>query len=219
MKLLHGDAAARDVSERIGAPVASLTALKAIPADRRVDGQVFLNLADDSLWQFNAASSLTGNDILVATPGAGSGRFLRMPGACALELPFTFATADAAALLTMQAGQEFHVDLAHGFAWRIAVSMTGGTTPAIGVSSNKTTPTNWSTKGDLLGGASGDLTATLTAGFKVGTIGADMDTVAKVRGLVLVPTDVIRFDRIADAFTAGSGTVVMCGYLSKNDGA
>ena len=37
MKLNYGDSAAQKVSERIGEPVATLTAMKAIPADRRVD--------------------------------------------------------------------------------------------------------------------------------------------------------------------------------------
>ncbi len=214
--LNFGDAAARLVSQRIGAPVASLTAMKGINPGARVDGQIFLNLADDTPWTFNAASSLTGDDILVAAPDSGSGRFLRLPGAGKFELPFTFATLDAAALLTMQAGQELAVERV---GWRISTGMTGGTGSAIGVSSNKTTPTNWSTKGDILGGASGDVAATLTAGLKVGTIGADMDTLTKTRGLILVSGDVLRLDRITDAFTAGAGNVVVVGTLLKNDGA
>ena len=73
MKLNYGDSAARLVSERIAAPVATLTALKAIPADRRVDGMVALVQSNYSLWQFCAASALTGDDVLVAATGAGSG--------------------------------------------------------------------------------------------------------------------------------------------------
>lgn len=216
MKLNFGDIGAQQVSERIGTPVASLTILKGIPADRRVDGQIFLCLADDTLWQFNLASALTGDDILVAAPSAGSGRFLRMPGAGKFELPFTFATADAAALLTMQAGQELAVERV---LWRVATGFTGGASSAIGVSSNKTGPTNWSTKGDILGGAGGDLAATLVAGLIAGTIGTDMDTLTKTRGLVLISTDVLRLDRIVSVYTAGAGNVVVVGTLIKNDGA
>ena len=53
MKLLHGDRAAQEVSGRIGAPVASLTVLKQTPADRRVDGQLFHVLDDDTFWHWN----------------------------------------------------------------------------------------------------------------------------------------------------------------------
>lgn len=216
MKLNYGDFAAQQVSERIGTPVDTLTTLKAIPADRRVNGQVFLVLADNTLWKFHSSSALTGDDILVAAPGSGSGRFLRMPGAGKFELPFTSATADGTALLMMQAGQELAVERA---AWRIAVDLTGGAASAIGLSSNKTSPTNWSTKGDILGGAAGDVAATLVAGFKVGTIGTEMDTLTKTRGLVLVSGDTVKIDRITSAFTAGSGNAVLIGMLIKNDGA
>lgn len=218
MKIITGPIEVQSLSERVGAPVADLTALKAIPADRRVDGQLFFVLADDTVWQFNAASALTGNDILVATPGAGTGRFLRVPAGGKFELPFTFATADAAALLTMQAGQELAVERAF---WRVAADFTGGASSAIGASSNKTTPTNWSTKGDILGGATGDVAATLVAsvGIVAGTIGADMDTLTKTRGLILKATDTVRLDRITSAFTAGSGAVVLVGTLLRNDGA
>lgn len=218
MKLNYGDIAAQQVSERIGTPVATLAALKSIPADRRVNGQLFLCLADNTLWKYHSSSSITGDDVLVATPDAGSGRFLRMPGAGKFELAFTFATADAAVLLTMQAGQELAVERV---LWRISADMTGGAASAIGVSSNKTTPTNWSTKGDVHGGAAGDVAATLVAsgGLIAGTIGADMDTLTKTRGLILRSTDTLKFDRITSAFTAGSGAVVVVGTLMRNDGA
>jgi len=219
MKQNYGDFLAQEVSGRIGTPVASVTEMKTIPADRRVNGQLFYNLADGTVWRYHSSSALTGNDILVATPGAGSGRFLRVPGAGKFEMPITFATADAAILMTMQAGQEL---LVLDLFWRVDVSFTGGTTPAIGVSSsNKTAPTNWTTKGDLLGGASGDLTATLVSstGIVAGTVGADMDTVAKRRGAIWKNTETFRFDRIADAFAAGSGAVVIEGILMRNDGA
>lgn len=129
-----------------------------------------------------------------------------------LKLPFTFATADATSLLVIPV-------LANGAAglqieslfWEITVSMTGGASPAIGISS---TNASYNTKGDLLGGASGDLTATLVSTglkYKGGTLGAKFGSNGKV---VLVTGDALRFDQIASAFTAGSGFVhINCSYL------
>lgn len=113
-----------------------------------------------------------------------------------LALPFTFATADATVLFTVPAGGRLYV---HRTLWEIAVSMTGGSTPAIGLSSSAT---GYTTKGDLQGGASGDLTAALTAGLRPGTLGAKFGS----NGVVVLPAAAtVRFDRVADAFTAGSG--------------
>ena len=216
MKLLYGDRAAREVSERIAAPVATLTALKAIPAANRVDGMYAHVLADDSLWQFDRASALTGDDVLVATPGAGTGAWLRAPGGALLALPITYATADATVLLTIPTGCVLRV---HEFAWKITADFTGGSSSAIGVSSSNHTGNT--TKGDLLGGASGDVLATLVATsgeFAMGTIGTTFATVANRRPL-WKPTDTIRFDRITSAFTAGSGYVLVACDILKNLGA
>lgn len=120
-----------------------------------------------------------------------------------LRLPFTFATADGAALYTVPAGFELYVDRVW---WNITTSMTGGTTPAIGVSSDDA---NFSTKGDLLGGASGDLTATLVSTgrpHKGGTVGAKFGS----NGIVVLGAGkIVRFDRIADVFAAGAGNVFL----------
>lgn len=217
MKLNYGDLALQQVSGRIGEPVATVAALGALPVSRCVNGQVFHVLADNSLWQFNSASVLTADNILVAG-AASAGRFLRMPGGMCLQLPIAFGTADLAVLLTMQAGQAFAVER---MGWRVTADFTGGTASAIGVHSNKTTPTNWSTAGDLLGGVGGDVAATLVAsgGYIPGTVGADMDTLAKVRGLILEPTDTLIFGRIVSAFTAGTGFVLVNGTLISNLGA
>lgn len=216
MKLLYGDNAARAVSERIAAPVATLTALKAIPAAHRVDGMYAHVLSDDSLWQFDSASALSGDDVLVAAPAAGTGAWLRAPGGALLSLPFTFATADAAVLLTVPTGCVLRV---HEFAWKITADMTGGAASAIGVSSSNHTGNT--TKGDLLGGATGDVAATLVASsgeFAMGTIGTTFTTIANRRPL-WKPTDTIRFDRITSAFTAGSGSVLVACDILKNLGA
>lgn len=218
MKILYGDLAARLVSERYAAPVATLTELKGIPADRRVHGMQVLVLADGVRWRFHSTSVLTGDDLLVVAPTAGSGVWLRLPGGCDLAIPITFATADTTALLTGQAGMRLAVER---LAWEVTADFTGGSSSAIGVSSNVNRGTDFTTKGDLLGGVGGDVAAALTAalGFTAGTIGADMDTLTKTRRLILGPTDVVRFDRITSAFTAGTGFVHVIGNLLKNDGA
>ena len=63
MRLLYGDHAAREVSKRIGAPVASVTVLKQTPADRRVDGQVFICLDYDTRWVWNDEATCSGDGI------------------------------------------------------------------------------------------------------------------------------------------------------------
>lgn len=220
-KLLYGDSAARKVSERIAESVATVTAMRAIPTSRAVHGMVVLVQADYSLWQFHSSCALTGDNILVAEPSdSGAGAWLRMPGGVELKLPFTYATADAAILLTIPTGALLQVS---EFYWQITADMTGGSSSAIGVSSsNKNDSANFTTKGDFLGGASGDVAATLTSALgsikALGTIGADWDTVAKRRTL-FVPTDTIRFDRITSAFTAGTGNVCISGTLLRNAGA
>ena len=224
MAKAFGETAARGVGALIGSPVASVTALKLIAAEDRPDSQIRLVTGKPSvgggLWIFSLSSSLTGDYVLVAAPSAGSGRWLRAPGEVDLALPITFATADATALLTIQAGSRLCI---RELFWEVTTSFTGGASSAIGVSSNKTTPTIWSTKGDLLGGATGDVLATLVStaadGIVAGTVGTDWDTVAKRRGGIWVPTDTIRFDAITSAFTAGAGYVHVVGNLMQNAGA
>lgn len=125
-------------------------------------------------------------------------------GAFTLALPATFATADAAVLYTVPTGMRMRI--ARVFI-EVTTAWTGGSSSAIGVSSSKTAH---STKGDLMGGASGDVLAGLTAGFR-GTIGADLATDGLV---VLEAADTIRFDRITSVFTAGAGIIhVNCWLL------
>ncbi len=129
----------------------------------------------------------------LAAAVAGSGRFT-------LTLPVTFANTDAQVLYTVPSG--LRVSLERAF-WEVLVSWTGGASSAIGLSSSNA---NYNTKGDLLGGASGDVAAGLLSTgnpFK-GTVG----TKAATQGIiVLVAGDTIRFDRIVSAFTAGSALV------------
>lgn len=214
MKLNYGDLGAIEVSKRIGAPVADLTELKGIPADRRVHGQLFHKLDDGSNWRFHSTSSLTGDDIITATPGAGSGRFLRMPGNNLLAIPIAFGTADATVLLTVPAGcilQPLE------FSWRVTADWTGGASSTIGLSSSN--KTGYTTKGDLLGGAAGDLAAVLVASSAPttpGTIGAQWGTIA-LRRPYWKPTETLRHDRITSAYTAGTGFVLVnCNILQHN---
>lgn len=129
------------------------------------------------------------------------------PGTGMLKLPFGFGTADAAALYTVPAG--YALKITEDPFWDVTADFTGGSSSAIGISTDDTTGTNASTKGDILGGATGDVAATLTAtgSPKAGTAGAKMDTIAHRQGIILHAGKKIRFDRITSAFTAGAGFV------------
>jgi len=124
-------------------------------------------------------------------------------GAFHLILPITYATADAATLWTVPA----RVQIRDVF-WEVTTGWTGGTSSAIGVSSDSAPH---ETKGDLLGGATGDVAATLvTTGthYLGGTLGVSFGSNGRV---VLPAAAVIRFDRITSVFTAGAGNVHVVG--------
>ena len=225
--------------------VATVAALKAIPSinPRDVGGTRTTNhmmlpqgraesvrsLAG-RIFEWNPTSTVTADDQLVIIPddrnmavdtalvASLAGRWLARPGQIVnLALPFTYATADAATLYTMPTGAAFKVE---GLFWEVTTGFTGGSSSAIGVSTTKTAPTNWSTKGDLLGGSGGDVEATLIVGAHIaGTIGADADTLAKMRGACWVAADLFRFDRITSVFTSGAGNVHVRGFLEANAGA
>lgn len=205
-------------------PLSGLTVAeaKALPSDEYIDGARMATV-DGRSWKYNAASAIVsdGDQLVIVPTGFATGRWLHEAGGRAVDLvlPISAATADAAILWTCPVGATFLIE---DLAWEVLVSFTGGTTPAIGVSSsNKTAPTNWTTKGDLLGGAAGELTAALVASNAVfgGTVGTDMDTVAKRRGAIWKAGDTLRFDRIADVFAAGSGNVHVYGRVLYNNGA
>lgn len=189
---------------------ATVTSLKAIPVASRAESMVVLVRADQSLWFFSSASSLTGDNVLVATPDAGTGRWLRLPGAVDLSLPITFATADAAVLLTFPTGSRFTLINPY---WNVTTAFTGGTNASIGASSSKT---GFSTKGDIIGAT---LLAALTAGIRPGAIGTGMDSLAETHTAIFIGGDTIRHDRIVDAFTAGVAELHLAGILSLNPGA
>lgn len=129
-----------------------------------------------------------------------------------LKLPIGFALADAAVLFTvptlLNGAVALQIDSLY---WEITTSFTGGSSSAIGVSSSNT---NYSTKGDVLGGSGGDVAAGLLSTgltYKGGTIGAKYASNGKI---VLVAGDTLRFDRITSVFTAGAGFVhINASYL------
>ena len=211
-----GDVSSRLVSRR-NALVDTLATLKALTDWGRADGQQALVTADGSLWRFVATSTLAGDDVLVAEPddSPSEGRWLRAEGSALLQLPIDFNTADAAVLLTVPAGCVLTVEEA---SWRVDTSFTGGASSAIGASSSN--HVGFTTKGDILGGAAGDVAATLVSGALAvpGTLGGKMDTLAHKHAPWL-PGDTVRFDRITSAFTAGAGALQLAVHIEQNLGA
>lgn len=195
------------------ASIATIAALKALAAvhPAHVHGNVVMVDADGSEWVYHSSSALTGDDILVVTPTNAAGRWLRKVGRTTLYLPFTYETADGATLLTVPTGCVLKLDSAH---WKISASLTGGTSSAIGVAA-----TGHTTAGDILGGASGDVEATLTAGTKAGTVGAKMDTDTELHSMIFVATNTFTFERITSAFTAGAGSVGLVVDILAHPGA
>lgn len=216
--LRYGDTAAREVSKRIATPQANIAAIAALTNQDLADGQVVVDLATGKPWRFSAACTLTGDNLMVAGSGSGTGRCLLLPGKYVFSLPITFATADAAILWTLPTGAILQPE---EFYWTVSTTYAGGSSSTIGVSSS--TKTGFTTKGDLLGGAAGNLAAVLTAPTPnttpiMGTIGAGFDTLAKRRA-TLYAADTIRHDRITSAYTAGVGAVNVVGTVLANPGA
>lgn len=144
--------------------------------------------------------ALLHNEVSLQTP-QDIARALLAGALMHLKLPIAFGTADAATLFTVPLGIRLEITRVW---WEVTTSWTGGSSSAIGVSSDDT---DYSTKGDLLGGASGDVLATLVSTGRVhkgGTIGAKFGTNGVA---VLAAGKILRFDRITSAFTAGAGFV------------
>jgi hypothetical protein len=124
-------------------------------------------------------------------------------GAVHIKAPIAYTTANNAVLYTLPARMKINQ-----LFWEVTTTFAGGTNSAIGVSSD-TAPDE--TAGDLLGGGSGDVAATLVstgAVGKGGTIGASFGS----NGVVVLPAGaVIRFNRITSIFTSGAGFVHILG--------
>ncbi len=170
-----------------------------------------VQLSNGRMYQYIPTSTLTADDYIVVAPATGAGRYLLCPGyRFDLAVPIDFNAADAAALLTLPAG--CYISLGRSY-WEVTADWTGGASSAIGLSSSQA-PHN--TKGDVLGGAAGDVAATLVAsgGRLLGTVGADVAS-----GILLKPTATVRFDRITSAFTTGTGFAHVVGEVLANPGA
>lgn len=115
------------------------------------------------------------------------------------KCPVSAQTPDGEVLFTVPDGHRLRLSRAY---WHVTTDFTGGASSAIGLDSNNAA---YSTPGDLLGGAGGDVAAGLTAGFR-GTAGAKVGSAAPI---ILGPGDTVRFQRIASAFTAGAGFAVL----------
>jgi len=182
--------------------VANAAALTAIAAADRTEGDVVMLTSDGSLWRFSAASTAadtTGH--LVRTPDVGTGRWLRIDKSVDLKLAVGFALADAAVLFTVPVGFRLQLDAPY---WETTVDWTGGAASAIGASSSQAPH---ETKGDLLGGTTGDVAADLQAadGVHQGTIGASFS--ADPKKVILEAGATILFDRITSAFLTGAGFI------------
>lgn len=198
------------------ASVATRAALTALAADHpaRVHGNVVDVASPAERWYWHLSSTLTADDILVdaADDAPSAGRWLRAPGYVDLACPFTYATADGAALLTLPTGCRLQLLDAY---WEVTTGFTGGSSSAIGVAS-----TTRSTAGDILGGSGGDVAATLVAGAAIpGTIGTTMDTLAELHANRFAAGEAFTLERITSAFTAGAGKVHLVGHLVANAGA
>lgn len=206
------------VSGAMISPVASIAALKAVVVTSLTTGTLCLVESDNagmaSLWMYSSTSAATdASNLLVTPPTAGSGAWLYAGSKVVLSLAVDHSTADNATIFTVPTGARLRP---HAAWWDVTTSWTGGTTPAIGVHAS---PTGWTTKGDILGGASGDLTATLvsTATRMTGTVGAKLDGTASGNNrLIMVAADTFKFDRIADNFAAGAANVrILCDVLAN----
>lgn len=202
----------RDLSESYGLTVAQLKLLD-VTNHQQGERVQLDDTRNRNFYIYDATSVLTGDDLFVIAPGDGQpGRYLLAPGChFDLALPIDFSLADAAALATTP-DTAFLAQLGRSY-WEITANWTGGTSSTIGISTD-TAPDD--TQGDLLGGASGDVAATLVAagGNLLGTIGANV-----AAGILLKGDVAIRYDEITSAFTAGTGYAHIVGLMVANPGA
>jgi hypothetical protein len=177
-------------------------------ATDRLDGNQY-NVESGGAWQYIAAgTAVDASQNMVLAPYDGVGCYVLMPGELDLTLPFTFATADATVLFTVPTNAR--IEILRGF-WQVTTGFTGGASAAIGASSSNA---GYATKGDLLGGAAGDVAATLVVGNTIpGTVGAKF-----AGGVILVAGDTIKFNAITSAFTAGAGYLHLAVNILENPG-
>lgn len=166
-----------------------------------VSGQT---LAMPARYRFVAGSSTPDNNqsqfAILPASNSAAGRWIRADLAFDLILPFSSATADAATLATIPA-ELWLVPIYLEPWWEIIVAMSGGSSPAIGLSYTNQATTS-PVQGSLLGGASGDGAFPVVSYYR-GTPGSHF--AAGLKRIVLNPAATIKFDRVASAFAAGNG--------------
>lgn len=178
---------------------ASLATISALGASSVADGEVFLDQSAGRLWRYAAASTLTadGGFLVAAATGAGVGAFIAMDRTIDIQAAVSSATTDATVLYTVPAG--FRLRLTVPF-WSVSVTFTTSSAGAAGLKSSNA---GLNTAGDILGGASGDLVATLvsTGAYAKGTVGAKIGKPPAV----LSGGDTVIYNLIAGTYTAGTG--------------
>lgn len=192
----------------LGDEILSLAQLKAVDPTQ-FDKHTLVRLDDGRTFYYHPTSELDGDDIFVITPNGLTGRYILAPGVQRVPLTVTAALADAAVLATLPTG--FIGQVIRGDWGTPTTSFTGGTSSTIGLSSSNAAH---NTKGDLHGGASGNLAAALAdTAFMPGTIGADI-----AAGAFLVGGNTILYDEITSAFTAGATVAGLTFNVIANPG-
>lgn len=127
--------------------------------------------------------------------------------AVAIKLEVNKDTADGAVLYTVPPDARLFIEQTF---WEVTTPFTGGSSSTIGLSSNAAPH---DTKGDLLGGASGDTAAKLTAGIQEGTPGVSFSGPPGI--VILEAGQQIRLDRVASQFAAGAGFAHIIGRFIR----
>lgn len=157
--------------------VATRTALAAIAAADRSDGQIVTVRSDGSRWIFDATSTAAAdmaapNAVTAAAialvPTVGAGRWIRAEQAIELRIPFIAADV-AGVKWTCPVG--FAVRLASMPYWDIVQSVAGDGARRLCASSSNLGA--FTTAGDLLGPVGGLAQGTLVVGQIPGTVGVD----------------------------------------------
>lgn len=204
--ITYGDQAAQELSQRHAGTFATKAALQGLSAKYRCDGQLAFVKADRSTWMFDAASALATDaaEALALEPTAGDGAWLRADLSFIAKLPIAFGMADGATIWTIPEG--FAVRATGLPYWEVTTAWTGGSSSAIGIASSRT---GFTAAGAVLGGAAGDVLATLVAGIAAGTIGTGFDSLAEIQAALFEEGDTFTYEEITSAFTAGAGFVCM----------
>jgi len=137
----------------------TLTEALALP-EKNLRGRIWIDGRPyywSSTCDVDDASNLLAARPTVIASASDPGRFVAEGPDLILPLSFTYATANNADLFTVPTGVVMQI---LGLWWDITADMTGGSSSAIGISSNKS---GFTADGCLLGGPTGNVAAALTA--------------------------------------------------------